>query len=173
MSSTKISIRKQNHTTDLKAICAINEAAFADNNGTSVFDQFRAERKDIVSLVALANDKPIGHVLFSPVIMATSDGPAHGMGLGQLAVTPEWQKKGVGSLLSETGIAQLRKQHCPFIIVIGHATYYPRFGFEQGCMHKVKCQWDNVPDESFMVLYPDENKSGHEKLSGVASFDGL
>ena len=173
MSDTKILIRKQNHTTDLEAICAINKAAFTDHGNNSAFDQFRAERKDIISLVAHANGETIGHILFSPVTMTTAAGPAHGMGLGQLAITPGWQNKGIGTRLAETGLTQLREQNCPFIIVIGHATYYPRFGFAQGQLHGVKCQWDSVPDESFMVLYPDEDQVQKKQLRGVASFDGL
>jgi putative acetyltransferase len=173
MSATRISIRGQNHSTDLKVICAINAAAFADHGSTRAFDQIRAERTDIVSLVALADGEPVGHILFSPVTMATTTGSAHGMGLSQLAVSPAWQKKGIGTRLAEMGITQLREQDCPFIIVIGHATYYPRFGFAQGHLHGVKCQWDSVPDESFMVLYPDQDQIQQEKLCGVASFDGL
>jgi len=173
MSDAKISIRTQNYTTDLKVICAINKAAFADHGNTSAFDKFRAERKDIISLVAHVNGEAVGHILFSPASMATPTGPVNGMGLGQLAVMPGWQKKGIGTHLAETGITQLREQNCPFIIVIGHASYYPRFGFEQGQLHDVKCQWDSVPDESFMVLYPDQDQVRQGKLNGVASFDGL
>jgi putative acetyltransferase len=173
MSSSNISIRSQNRSTDLQAIYAINEAAFADHGGTRAFDQFREDRKDIVSLVALANEQPVGHVLFSPVVMATPTGPAHGMGLGQLAVAPEWQNKGLGTRLAKMGITQLREQHCPFIIVIGHAGYYPRFGFAQGQLHNVKCQWDGVADESFMVLYLEQDLELQKKLCGLASFDGM
>ncbi|MCP4001617.1 MAG: N-acetyltransferase [Gammaproteobacteria bacterium] len=173
MSDTRVSIRTQNHTTDLKVISAINKAAFTDHGNTRSFDRLRAQHKDIISLVADVNGEAVGHILFSPAIMATPAGPINGMGLGQLAVMPNWQKKGIGTHLAETGITQLRTQSCPFIIVIGHASYYPRFGFEQGQLHGVKCQWDSVPDESFMVLYPGQNQLEQGKLNGVASFDGL
>jgi putative acetyltransferase len=159
--------------TDLSAIDAINTAAFADHGGTAAFDRFRAERTDILSLVALHNDKLIGHVLFSPVIMQTPAGPATGMGLGQLAVLPDWQNQGVGKKLTESGIAELRGRKCPFIIVVGHATYYPRFGFELGALHNVQCQWAGVPDKTFMVLYLSGNRQEQQQLTGVASFDGL
>jgi putative acetyltransferase len=166
-----ITIRPQNSSSDPQAIAAINAGAFAEHGGTEAFDKFRTERDDIVSLVAEENGVLLGHVLFSPVTLAAPAGKVTGMGLGQLAVTPERQKEGIGSQLSETGIQQLREIHCPFVIVIGHAAYYPRFGFERGSLHNVKCQWPHIPDETFMVLFLDEQTK--DQLTGVASFDGL
>jgi putative acetyltransferase len=166
-----ITIRPQNTGKDLQAIAALNAAAFADHGGTEAFDKFRAERKDIVSLVAEEDGELLGHVLFSPVRLKTPNGKVAGMGLGQLAVAPERQNQGIGTLLSETGIEKLRSARCPFVIVIGHAAYYPRFGFERGSLHDVKCQWPNIPDETFMVLFLDEQSQ--RRLTGIASFDGL
>lgn len=158
---------------DIPAIEAINAAAFAEHGGTEAFDRFRRERGDILSYIALQGDKPVGHVLFSPVEMQTPAGPVAGMGLGQLAVDPDYQNQGIGSQLAETGIEALRKQDCPFIIVIGHAAYYPRFGFEPGIANGVTCQWSGVPNETFMVLYLDRGDEERRQLTGVASFDGL
>ena len=93
--------------------------------------------------------------------------------MGQLAVDPPRQNQGIGTKLSEYGINRLRKAQCPFIIVIGHAGYYPRFGFEPGSLHNVQCQWEGVPDETFMVLYLNKNPQEQQRLTGVASFDGL
>jgi putative acetyltransferase len=130
----------------------------------------RAERDDILGLVAAGDRGLLGHVLFSPVILTTSAGPLSGMGLGQLAVNPQVQKQGIGSALALHGIQLLRDTGCPFIIVIGHASYYPRFGFERGSAHNLRCQWPGIPDDSFMVLLP---AGPRPDLSGVASFVGL
>jgi putative acetyltransferase len=158
---------------DLAPIEAVNAAAFAEHGGTAAFDLFRRERSDILSLVALQGDILAGHVLFSPVEMQTPAGSVAGMGLGQLAVLPRYQQQGIGSQLAKTGIELLRKQQCAFIIVVGHAAYYPRFGFEPGRNHGVACQWPNVPDETFMVRFLDRNEEEQQQLTGVASFDGL
>jgi len=166
-----LTIRPQNKAADLDAICRINDAAFAEHGGTVAFDRLREERDDIVSLVAEQDGELVGHVLFSPVILDAPVGRVSGMGLGQLAVTPARQKQGIGSQLSEAGIAQLRERGCPFIIVVGHAAYYPRFGFEQGSQHGFRCQWEGVPDETFMVLMLETDEP--DKLRGVASFDGI
>ena len=156
---------------DLEAIASINAAAFAEHGGTASFDRFREERTDIISLVAESGGKLLGHVLFSPVILDTPDGPVNGMGLGQLAVDPAHQTQGIGTELSETGLAQLRETGCPFVIVIGHAKYYPRFGFEIGAKNGFICQWEGIPDDSFMVLFLDESR--RSELAGTARFDGV
>ena len=156
---------------DLPRICTLNDAAFAEHGGTAAFDQFRAERDDIVSLVAETDENLVGHVLFSPVILATPSGDIEGMGLGQLAVQPTQQRQGIGSKLTLTGIQQLREAGCPFIIVVGHATYYPRFGFERGSAHGIKSNWANIPDDSFMILVLDQQP--HIDLQGTARFDGM
>ena len=169
-------IREQDRAADLNTICAINAAAFAEHGGTEAFDQFRLERDDILSLVATVDDEMIAHVLFSPAELETADGTIEGMGLGQLAVAPEWQRQGIGIQITETGIDELRNRNCPFIIVVGHASYYPRFGFEPGSLHGIKCQWENIPDDSFMVLFLDQTRREQAqkgKLRGVASFDGM
>lgn len=166
-----LNIRPQNRAVDLDAISRINAAAFAEHGGTEAFDRFRAEREDILSLVAEEAGELLGHVLFSPVMLDTPAGVLAGMGLGQLAVHPHRQNQGIGTHLAETGIAQLRRADCPFIIVIGHASYYPRFGFERGSEHNIRCQWQGIPDETFMILMLDQQQ--RSSFSGVASFDGM
>jgi putative acetyltransferase len=37
------------------------------------------------------------------------------------------------------------------VIVLGHAHYYPRFGFQPAWRFGIKCEYD-VPDDVFMAL---------------------
>ena len=85
-----------------------------------------------------------------------------------LAVLPEYQQQGIGSRLVRHGLEYLKSAGCPFVIVLGHPTYYPRFGFEPASKYKLKCQWDGVPDEAFMVLVFD--KDALPKDGGVARY---
>jgi putative acetyltransferase len=168
---SEVTIRSQRNAEDVAAICAVNEAAFERHGQTRAFDEFRTNRNDIISLVAVVDDRIIGHTLFSPSTLTTDDGDIAGMGLAQLAVLPEYQRKGIGQQLTHAGLDLLRADGCPFVIVVGHATYYPRFGFEPGNSHGLKCQWESIPNDSFMVLYPDPDT--RPLATGVASFDGL
>ena len=166
-----ICIRDQNGPDDIAAIKAVNAAAFAGHGATVAFDDFRAERSDIISLVADSANGMLGHVLFSPVRLKSPSGEIDGMGLAQLAVRPECQGQGIGTRLANAGIEILRSAGCRYIVVIGHAGYYPRFGFEPGSRYGIRCQWENVPDETFMVMFP--SGTGQSVLRGVATFDGL
>ncbi len=166
-----INIRAQKTAEDIAAIHAVNTEAFDRHGETAAFDEFRESRNDIVSLVATEDERILGHVLFSPVTLQRANGPASGMGLGQLAVLPEYQRRGIGQLLTRQGLQQVRKTDCPFVIVVGHASYYPRFGFEPGTNHGIRCQWQGIPDDSFMVLFLDDKQ--RPNLTGTAYFDGL
>lgn len=163
-------IRAQQRPADLEAIEAVVARAFAKHGGTEAFRHFRARRDDIVSLIAIIKERVVGTVLFSPVHLDSPAGKITGMGLGQLAVHPDFQNQGIGTRLTQTGLELLKKQHCPLVIVVGHAHYYPRFGFEPGIQHDIQCQWSSIPAETFMVMFPCGRKP---ELTGKAVFDGL
>jgi putative acetyltransferase len=53
------------------------------------------------------------------------------------------------------------------VIVLGHADYYPRFGFEPASRYRVRSEWE-VPDDAFMILVL--NQSVMQGISGVAKY---
>jgi len=118
--------------------------------------------------VAVLDERIVGHIFFSPVTIDNKDKQVVGMGLAPMAVLPEFQKQGIGSLLVREGLRRIRETDCPFIIVLGHVDYYPRFGFERASKYGLKCQWSGVPDEAFMILWLDESMMNH--VSGVAKY---
>jgi putative acetyltransferase len=146
-----ISIREE-RSDDAAAIRDLHTAAFEGPVEAKIVDRLRLSCPDLVSLVAVDGERVVGHILFSPVTV--DDGPV-GMGLAPLAVLPEYQRQGIGSALIERGLAALRERCCPFVVVLGHPDYYPRFGFERTSAHGLASQWDGVPDEAFMVLVLD------------------
>lgn len=68
-----------------------------------------------------------------------------------MAVLPEFQKRGIGTLLVEAGLAECRKAQYDFVVVLGHPEYYPRFGFVPASRYGIKCEYP-VPDEVFMLI---------------------
>jgi len=74
------------------------------------------------------------------------------MGLGPMAVLPEFQRQGIGSRLIRAGLNPIERAKYPFVIVLGHPTHYPRFGFVPASRHGIKCEYENAPDEAFMIL---------------------
>ena len=150
-----LSIR-QEQAEDLSAIRAVNEQAFNQPEEADIVDQLRALGDSVLSLVATRNDEIVGHILFSPVTIEKNDDVVDGMGLGPMAVLPDFQGQRIGSALVEAGIRTLRDRFCPFVVVLGHPQYYPRFGFEPASRHGITCQWEEVPDDTFMALILDQ-----------------
>jgi putative acetyltransferase len=52
-----------------------------------------------------------------------------GLGLAPLAVLPPFQNQGIGTALVRAGLAECHRIVVPWVVVLGHETYYPRFGF--------------------------------------------
>ena len=153
---------------DIDTIRAINEQAFGQPQEANIVDKLRANCDGLLFLVALKDEKIIGHILFNPVTIEGHHGIPKGMGLAPMAVLPEFQRHGVGSELVQAGIEILGKSKCPFIIVLGHPEYYPRFGFERASLYGIKSQWEGVPDPAFMILWLDRTMTNY--VSGVAKY---
>jgi putative acetyltransferase len=149
---------------DVAAVRDLNRRAFGQDQESNIVDALRANGAALLSLVATVNDQVVGHIMYSPLSIG---GNVTGAALGPMAVLPELQRKGIGSKLVEAGNQKLKDAGCPFIIVVGHADYYPRFGFKPASEHGITCEWD-VPDDVFMLLVLDESKM--EGVSGLAKY---
>lgn len=162
-----IEIREE-RTEDAEAVRIVNDRAFGQPQEGNIIEKLRKSNPDILSLVAVDESNIIGHIFFSPAEICGHPHIKHGTGLAPMAVLPECQGKGTGSMLIREGIRRLKSRQVPFIIVLGHDAYYPRFGFERASKYGIKCQWDGVPDEAFMILILD--KEIMRGVSGVAKY---
>lgn len=153
---------------DFAAIREINRQAFGTAAPGS-FEKLLAAGGGTFGRVAEGEGgRLLGHVVFAPAAIAIPGGEVAGMGLGELAVLPAVQRQGIGTLLGRAGLAELAAGGCAFCIVVGHATYYPRLGFEPGAARGLRCQWEKVPPASFMVRVLDE--AAMRGVTGVARF---
>src|SRR5688572_22803870 len=114
---------------DASRVRHVNEAAFGRPAEADLVERLRRACQDSLSLVA-EDAAVVGHILFTPVVVESPGRRVLGMGLAPLAVLPDRQRRGVGSQLVRRGLNLLRERGCPFIVVVGHPEYYPRFGFE-------------------------------------------
>lgn len=139
---------------DIAAIHALHKRAFEQEQEANIVDALRRNGAARLSLVAVIGGQVVGHIMYSPI---TIDGKVEGAALGPMAVLPEHRSKGVGSQLVRAGNERLKSEGCPYIIVLGHADYYPRFGFKPASTFGVTSEWE-VPDSVFMLLALDEAK---------------
>jgi putative acetyltransferase len=153
---------------DAAAVRVVNEEAFGSPLEAGIVETLRSTCDDRVSLVAEQDGGIVGHILFTPVEIAAAGETIRGYGLAPMAVRTAWQRQGVGSALVAKGLERLRDAGAPFVIVLGHPEYYPRFGFEPASRHGVRCQWPDVPDDAFMLLVLDPACAS--RLGGVARY---
>lgn len=136
---------------DIAAIRRVNERAFDGQVEANLVDLLRQRGKVTLSLVAVHEGQVVGHILFSPVVIEAAEQPVAAVGLAPMAVLPEWQNQGVGSRLVRAGLDECRRLGHQAVIVLGHANYYPRFGFLPASRYHIRSEYD-VPDEVFMAM---------------------
>jgi putative acetyltransferase len=146
---------------DRAAVRAVNEAAFETPAEADLVEALHGKNVSLVSLVAEVDGKVVGHILLSPVSLTQHAYPNF-MGLAPMAVLPDYQRKGIGSALVREGLGRCKDLGCCAVVVVGHAEYYPRFGFVPAGRYALRCEYD-VPANVFMVA---ELEAG--ALNGVA-----
>jgi putative acetyltransferase len=85
-----------------------------------------------------------------------------------MAVRPERQRHGLGSSLVRAGLERVRQTGAPFVFVIGHPAFYPRFGFTRASAYGVRAVWEGIPDEAVMLLMIDP--AAASRLGGLARY---
>lgn len=132
---------------DLQAIQHVLVSAFPTSEEAELVKKLRREGHLTISLVAEEEGEVIGYIAFSPVSV---EGHTGGLGLGPVAVLPDHQSLGVGCELVQTGIEAAQATGVPYVVVLGHSSYYPRFGFKFA--HPLGYDNEYDADESFMIL---------------------
>ncbi len=154
-----ISIRPEIDS-DYNDIDNILERAFGGIQECRLVRSLRKQPDFIPSLSLVAvdeGDKPIGHILFSPIKLKGSDNyRTKLLALAPMAVLPEQQRQGIGIQLVESGLSKAKDLGFMGVVVLGHASYYPRFGFVPASILRLDCPWP-VPDENWMVVELEEN----------------
>ena len=135
---------------DVPSIRAVNERAFGQPDEAALVDAVRARGERCISLVAVDGARLVGHILFTPVTIGEPDQVHEAAGLAPLAVDPDHQRRGIGGRLVARGLDRCRESGFRIAVVLGHPSYYPRFGFVPARLHGIRFALD-VPDDLFMV----------------------
>ena len=141
---------REERASDRDAVREVNLAAFEENPEANLVDRLREEADPLVSLVAEDGGEVVGHILFSPMTGAGTEA-TRVMGLAPMAVIPPRQREGIGSALVRRGLEACRSLGAQAVVVLGHAAYYPKFGFVPASRFGLRSEYD-VPDDVFMAL---------------------
>ena len=158
---THVIIRRE-EPADIAAIHRVNELAFGGTAEANATDLVRERGAATLSLVAVIDDRVVGHLFISPVTIESGDRMWPGLGLAPLAVLPEYQRQGIGTALMLAGLEECRRLGHERVVVLGHPAYYPRFGFERASRYGLRFEFE-APDEACMIL-----ALGPGALDGVA-----
>ena len=141
--------------TDEAVVAELHMAAFGDHGPevAALVDDLRSatSEDERVSLVAVDEGEPIGHVLFTPALLDAPDRLVSVHVLSPVAVHAGVQRRGVGSALINEGIRILDERGVPAVFLEGPPDYYRRLGFEPAVPLGFRKPSLRIPDPAFQV----------------------
>ena len=144
---------RQETAEDREAVYEVVRNAFlsaehADGNEQDLVEALRTSSAFVpeLSLVTEEEGAIVGHVLFTKIRI----GETTHLALAPLSVTPDRQRRGIGSALVREGHRIARGLGFDYSVVLGSDRYYPRFGYAPASRLGIKPPFE-VPDEMFMA----------------------
>lgn len=118
---------------DRDAIRSAHLSAFGADDGPVIVrlvdDLLDHADAEALSLVAEADGRLLGHVLFTAARLEPATPRAVARILAPLAVVSDAQKRGIGGALIRDGLERLQSVGVNLVFVLGHPGYYSKFGF--------------------------------------------
>ena len=136
---------------DIEARRSVTAQACGRSAEAHLREALRTRGQVLRSLVVERDTQMVGHCLCSPVRIEAGGHGCAIVGLGPMAVLPALQRQGIGTLLVQDGLARCRHADYDGVVVLGHPTYYPRFGFVPASLYGIRCAY-HVPDDVLMAL---------------------
>lgn len=139
---------KETADSDLDIVLAVNRQAFGRDDEANLVANLLHDptAKPLLSLLAFQDEEVVGHILFTKVDLEGKSDCLASI-LCPMAVIPKFQKQGIGGRLICGGLEILTKRGVSLVFVLGHPSYYPRYGFEPAGQY------------GFEATYPIEEKN--------------
>ncbi|MGW4566571.1 GNAT family N-acetyltransferase [Streptomyces sp. NPDC004561] len=159
-------ITRAETSADIPAIRDIVRTAFTTPAEADLVDALRADPTAWIEGLSLVSadeaGRPVGHALLTRSHIDST--PA--LCLAPVAVRPEHQRTGAGTAAVRAALAAARASGEHHVVVLGHPSYYPRFGFTRASGHGIGLTID-VPDDALMALGLDAD---HRLPSGTVHY---
>ena len=166
---------------DAAAIRETLRSAFSRAAEADLVDALRDAGAEVLSLVAVeapdsGPDEPpgegagrvVGYVLLTRVTVTAEGGDQESvLGLAPVAVAPGWQGQGIGTMLVEAALEQMRGGADPAVVVLGDPLFYGRFGFEPARLWGLQYEQPGH-EEGFMAV--ELSAGGLAGIRGVVRF---
>ncbi|GAA2094517.1 N-acetyltransferase [Brevibacterium salitolerans] len=136
---------------DIAVVHAVNAAAFPTEEEANLVDALRADPEAWIEGLSTVTVDESGTVVGHALLTRCTVGGEPALALAPCAVLPDHQRTGAGGAAIRAGLEAASKQGENLVVVLGHAEYYPRFGFVPASGLGVTAPFE-VPDEAFMAL---------------------
>ncbi|KAI8321654.1 acyl-CoA N-acyltransferase [Martensiomyces pterosporus] len=156
-----IDIRQEN-AADHARVHAVNTRAFSGRDEeAALVDGLRMSEGFVpdLALVACQSEDIVGYVMFTKIALADSQ---ISLALAPLSVDPRCQRKGVGKALVKAGLKRATELGYKSAIVLGHADYYSKFGFQPASNWGITSPF-GPPSDAFRAIELE-----HGSLDGVS-----
>lgn len=164
---------RRESASDHDAVRHIHRRAFGRDDEAYLVDAIRQGGHASVSMVAEIDGQTVGHILFSRLTIVGDEGSVEALALAPMAVSPDCQKLGVGSVLVRRGLEVCKEDGHRIIVVLGHANFYPRFGFSAKLAELLQSPYGAGPSHMALELTPGALRDVHGKLKYAPPFGDL
>lgn len=170
-----VTIRKEERG-DYPSVFNLIEEAFRTEEQSDHREHFLVERLrnsgsflEELSLVALHNERVIGHLLLTKIKINNENNSFDSLALAPVSVLPAYQKMGIGSKLILEGHRRAKELGFGSVVLLGHKDYYPRFGYQRCEMFGIELPFD-VPADYCMAI--ELTPHSLKEVNGMVEYDG-
>lgn len=148
---------------------AFREAEFTDHQEHYLVERLRKSTAYVpeLSMVAEIDEKIVGHILFTRLQIKEDWQSFDSLALAPVSVHPKHQNKGIGGALIRQGHGKAIELGFQSVILLGHAEYYPRFGYQRADLYNIGLPFE-VPLENCMAI--ELKKGALKEVSGMVEY---
>lgn len=169
-----ITIRQEEEKDHLK-VFQLTEEAFrnmehSDHQEHFLVEQLRNSEAFIPELSLVAeteNGEIAGHILFTKLKIQNGDETFESLALAPVSVHPDFQNRGIGGQLILRGHSIAKESGYTSVILIGHESYYPKFGYEKTTNFGISFPFE-IPEINGMAV--ELVKDGLKNVKGIVKY---